>query len=73
MRELKDFIKGLEELEFEVVSIGEVFEEEFELIHLEDLFSRIKSIGIKEIVAQYFNSFEIITNEGKYIEVVGAC
>lgn len=70
MKELREFIKELKGLEYNTVAIGEVFsEEDVTLIDLENLLSSIKQIGIKEVVAIYFESFEFITNDGKYIEI----
>lgn len=71
MKELKRFIEGLIEMEYEAVGIGEIFEESSELIKLDKLIDKIRELGIKEVVAEYFESFEFITNDGKYIEICG--
>ena len=71
MKELKRFIEGLMQMEYEAVGIGEVFEESSELVKLDKLIDKIRELGIKEVVAQYFESFEFITNDGKYIEICG--
>lgn len=74
MKELREFIKVLLEMGYEMVSIGEVFEEEnAKLISLKDVKNEIKKLGIDEIVAEYDVSFEFVTRDGKYIEVSGVC
>ena len=72
MKELKRFIEGLMEMDYEAVGIGEVFEESSELIKLDKLIDKIREFGVKEVVDQYFESFEFIANDGKYIEICGA-
>lgn len=73
MKELKCFIEDLQSLGFEMVSVGEVFCDEYELISIDDLLDRIKIIGVKEVVAEYLDSFEFVDNNGKYIEISGVC
>ena len=58
-------------MEYEAVGIGEVFEDNSELVKLDKLIDKIQSLGIKEVVDQYFESFEFIANDGKYIEIFG--
>lgn len=71
MKELRNFIKGLKEMEYEAVGVQEVFEDiKSELISLDGLFDKISKLGIKEVVAEYYESLEIITNDDKYIEIV---
>lgn len=73
MKELRKFIKELKSLEYDSVAIGEVFsEEDVECLEVDKLMDRIKQIGIKEVVAIYYESFEFIANDGKYIEINGA-
>lgn len=70
MGELKKFINGLEKMEIEAVSLEEVFEDGDEkLIDLDNLLSSVKKIGVKEVVAEYFESFEFITSDGRYLEI----
>ena len=71
MKELKRFIEGLIEMEYEAVGIGEVFEESSELVKLDKLMDIVRKLGVKEVVDQYFESFEFIANDGKYIEIYG--
>ncbi|EOR27392.1 hypothetical protein A500_04596 [Clostridium sartagoforme AAU1] len=70
MKELKKFIKGLKDMEIETVSLEEVSGGRYEkLIALNNLLSSIKKIGVKEVVAEYFESFEFITSDGRYLEI----
>ncbi|WP_066892908.1 hypothetical protein [Clostridium nigeriense] len=71
MKELRNFIKGLRNLEFEMVAVSEVCSDnESELISLDGLLDRIRELGIKEIVAEYYESLELIIGDDKYIEIV---
>ena len=71
MKELKRFIEGLIEMEYEAVGIGEMFEDNSELVKLDKLIYIVRKLGVKEVVDQYFESFEFIANDGKYIEICG--
>lgn len=71
MKEIQEFIKGLECLEYKAVAIGETFEEDLELVKLDELMDRIEELGLKEIVAVFHETFEFISNDGKYIEING--
>lgn len=71
MRELKKFIDELKELSYTMVSIGECFKGNEQLIKLDDLPCKIREFGIEEVVAEYYESFEFIDNNGKYIMVNG--
>lgn len=71
MRELKRFIDGLKEMSYTMVSIGECFDDKEQLIRLDDLPCKIREFGIEEVVAEYYESFEFIDNNGKYIDVNG--
>lgn len=73
MRELKRFIDGLKEMSYTMVSIGECFDDKVELLAVDELVSRLKDIGIKEIVSEYDESFEFVGKSGKYIEICGVC
>jgi len=54
-----------------MVSIGECFQGNEQLIKLDDLPCKIREFGIEEVVAEYYESFEFIDNNGKYIMVNG--
>jgi predicted RNA-binding protein with EMAP domain len=70
MKELREFIKNLKRLEYGYVSLEEVFGDGDEkLINLKDILSSIKKLGVKEVVAEYFESFEFITSDGRYLEI----
>lgn len=71
MRKLKRFIDGLKEMGYTMISVGECFEDNEQLIRLDDLPCKIRELGIKEVVAEYCESFEFIANNGKYIMVNG--
>ena len=71
MRELKKFIDELKELSYTMVSIGECFDDKEQLIRLDDLPCKTRELGIEEVVAEYCESFEFITSNGKYIMVNG--
>ena len=73
MNELKSFVKQLNRFGFEIVSIREVFEEDSELLTIKDLLRKIKDLGIDEVIAEYYESFEFVTSNGKYIEICGVC
>ena len=71
MRELKKFIKGLKRLGFEAVAISEVFgDESAELVNVDDLLVRIRECDVK-VVAEYYESLELIIDDEKYIEING--
>jgi len=69
MKELIRFVERLAEMDYEVVAFGDAFEEEAELIRLEDLLTKIKELGVKDIIAEYYESFEFMDEYGNYIEV----
>ena len=69
MRELKRFVENLKAQGFQTVSIGEVGNG-FEVEDVDKLFDTVK---VKEVVAEYYNSFEFIDTYGKYIEVKAVC
>lgn len=72
MIELRNFIKGLKDLEFEMVAVSEVrSDNESELIRLDGLLDKIRKLGVKEIVAEYYESLELIIGDGTYIEING--
>lgn len=74
MKELKKFIKGLKDMEIETVSLEEVSGGRYEkLIALNNLLSSVKKLGIQEVVAEYFESFEFITGDGRYCTIHAFC
>lgn len=74
MKELKNFIKELIKMEIRTVSLEEALEEKDEkLIDLNNLLSSVKKLGIQEVVAEYFESFEFITGDGRYCTIHAFC
>lgn len=73
MNELKGFVKGLKVLGYEMVSVGDVFDDDFKCVKISGLVGLVKELGIEEVVAEYDESFEFIDKSGKYIEVCGVC
>lgn len=70
MKELKGFVKGLQKLGYRMVSVSEVFSDDnLEFVRLEDLVDKVKELSVKETIAEYFESFEFIASDGKYIEL----
>lgn len=73
MKELRKFIKRLTELEYEAVSLEEIFRdsETARLIDLEDILSSVKEIGIKEVsgIDVWTERFEFYSNDGKYMSI----
>jgi len=69
MKELIRFVEGLKKMEFEVVAMGNPFESEIEIINVEDLLARVQELGIEEVVAEYYESFEFIDECGNYLEI----
>ena len=72
MKELKGFINGLKEFGYCAVSINEVFDcDNVQVVKIGELLDKIKDMGIKEVIAEYYESFEFFANDGKYIEING--
>lgn len=69
MRELQIFIKNLRKQDFQIVSVGEVGEE----VEFKNVSELIGAIQVKEVIAEYYNSFEFIDIYGKYIEINAIC
>ena len=69
MRELQIFIKNLRKQDFQIVSVGEVGEE----VEFKNVSELIGALQVKEVIAEYYNSFEFIDIYGKYIEINAIC
>jgi len=72
MDELRGFVKGLIEMDFSIVSICEVCGD-VEIVNVKVLLNRMRDIVVSEIVAEYYESFEFVTSDGKYIEINRVC
>lgn len=69
MSEIKEFIKGLEELEFNMIAIE--VDNIINLVNLKNAVLEIKNLGVKEIGSIYFEEMDFISNSDDYIEVYG--
>lgn len=69
MKELRIFIKNLRKQGFQIISIGEVGEK----IEFKNVDELIGVIQVREVIAEYYNSFEFIDIYGKYIEINAIC
>lgn len=71
MEEIREFIEGLTELEYELVSIEKNGEPT--LTELEGVLGEIEKIGVKEIIDTYIEGIEFIDNENTTIGVYAVC
>lgn len=71
MEEIREFIEGLGELEYELVSIEKNGEPT--LTELEDVLDEIEKIGVKEIIDTYIEGIEFKDNENTTIGVYAVC
>lgn len=71
MEEIREFIEGLRELEYELVSIEKNGEPT--LTEMEDVLGEIERIGVKEITDTYIEGIEFIDNENTTIGVYAVC
>lgn len=69
MKELRIFIRSLKRQGFQIISIGEVGEK----IEFKNVDELIGVIQVREVIAEYYNSFEFIDIYGKYIEINAIC
>ena len=72
MEEVREFVEGLVELEYELVSV-EKKDSEPMLIELVNVIDEIKKIGVKEITDTYIEGIEFTDNENTTIGVYAVC
>lgn len=69
MSEIKEFIKGLQVLEFNVAAIE--VDDKINLLSLDNAVVEIDKLGVKEIGSIYFEEMDFISNDDNYVGVYG--
>lgn len=65
MKELRKFIKGLKEREYEAVSLE--VEGESNVVELDDLIKEVDSIGIKELGCVFFEEMDFVSKNDENV------
>lgn len=71
MEEIREFVEGLIELEYELVSVEKNGKPT--LTELKDVLDEIEQIGVKEIIDTYIEGIEFIDNKNATIGVYAVC
>lgn len=72
MEEIREFIEGLTELEYELVSI-EKKDREPMLIELENVMEEIEKMGVKEIEDTYLEGIDFIDKNNIMVGLYAVC